>query len=79
MGKIAKERGVAGQVAYSVEVTYPGEGTTSLRFVGDVNGTPGPVVMCTASNPRGTFVTNPGRFGSTFDAEWVEQFVLGSY
>jgi hypothetical protein len=71
LGKITKERGVAGQVAYSVAVTYEGGPTDTVRFVGSTYG--GPVVMVTAGNPRGMFVTDPDRFGE-FGPEWVRRF-----
>lgn len=73
LGTIRKEAGIAGQVAYSVTVTYPGEDQRTVRFVGSVYGPP--IVMVTPSNPGGTFVQDPGRFGE-FGPEWVRRFFL---
>jgi hypothetical protein len=70
LGAVRKARGVAGQVSYSVAVTYPGEPASVVTFVGSVYG--GPVVMVTASGVQ-TFVTDPGRFGE-FGPVWVARF-----
>lgn len=69
---ITKQTGVAGQIAYSVTVTYENEEPYDVRFIGSVYG--GPVVMET--NGRQTFVTNPDRFGdfSEKPVEWVRKF-----
>lgn len=69
--RITKARGVAGEIAFTAFVTYPGEGESCVTFHGSVYG--GPVVMVTAGNPRGTFVTNPDRFGE-FGEAWVRAF-----
>lgn len=71
LGKITKGNGIAGQISYSVPVTYDDEPTSTVTFVGDVYG--GPVVMITPANPKGTWVTNPDRFGK-FGPEWVHKF-----
>lgn len=71
LGAIKRHNGVADQVAYSVAVTYPDEPTATVMFVGSLHG--GPVVMQTPSNPRGTVVVDPGRFGE-FGPEWVTRF-----
>lgn len=62
---------IADQIGCSVDVTYPGEPTETVIFVGTATGV-GPVVMV---SPNGTqvFVTDPGRFG-TFGPEWVRRF-----
>lgn len=70
LGPIRKESGVAGQVAYSVAVTYPGETQAVARFVGSVWG--GPVVMVMPSGAQ-VYVTDPERFGP-FGPEWVRRF-----
>jgi len=75
IGKVRRHVGVAGQVAYSMEVTYPGEAPTRIEFIGNVDG--GPVVMVTPSNLGGTFVRDPGRFGD-FGPSWVRKFVEGA-
>lgn len=83
---VRRHDGVAGQVAYSVDVTtstYPhdedaGETVTDesqLVLVGSVYGSPGPVVMVTG--PVQVFVTDPSRFGDTFDRAWAYRFALG--
>jgi hypothetical protein len=69
IGKIRRSNGVAGQVSYSVDVTYPDEPTSRVEFVGSTYG--GPVVMVTNSGQ--TFVVNPGRFGE-FGPDWVRRF-----
>ena len=71
LSRIKRTNGVAGQIAYDVTVTYPGETPEPVAFLGSVYG--GPIVMVTASNPGGTFVRNSERFG-TFGPEWVRRF-----
>lgn len=78
--------GVAGQVAYSVDVTtstYPhnedeGETVTdeSTHIVlGSTYGSPGPVFAIVGGMQ--TYVDSPARFGDTFDAAWAYRFTLG--
>ena len=74
LGRIVRHSGVAGQLAYSVAVTYPGEPARVVTFTGSVYGAPGPVVMITPANPRGMFVSSPERFGATFGPAWVRSF-----
>lgn len=71
LGTITRSKGAAGAIQYTVDVTYEGEPTSRVTFVGSTYG--GPVVMITPSNPKGTFVTEPSRFGE-FGAEWVRRF-----
>lgn len=73
LGPIRKERGVAGQVSYSVQVTYPGEDAHTARFVGSVYG--GPVVLVMPSGSQ-VFVSDPARFGE-FGPDWVRRFFEG--
>lgn len=70
LSQIRRRNGVAGQISYSVDVTYPGEPTETLTFVGSVYG--GPVVMVSPNGAQ-AFVTDPQRFGS-FGPEWVRRF-----
>ena len=70
LSKVRRSNGVAGQISYSVDVTYSGEPTETLTFVGSVYG--GPVVMVSPNGVQ-TFVTDPQRFG-TFGPEWVCRF-----
>lgn len=70
LGPIRRESGVAGQFALVVDVTYPGEPTRTVSFVGSVYG--GPVVMIDEHDNQ-TFVTEPGRFGE-FGKDWVKAF-----
>lgn len=70
LGPIRRRNGVAGQVAYDVTVTYPGEDAARVSFVGSTFG--GPVLMVTASGVE-TFVTDPARFGA-FGPGWVRRF-----
>lgn len=68
---VTRHAGIAGQVSYSVAVTYDGEDPSVATFVGSTYG--GPVVMVTPGNPAGVFVTDPERFGK-FGPEWVRRF-----
>jgi hypothetical protein len=70
LGKIKRQNGIAGEVAYTVTVTYPGESPDAVTFIGSVYG--GPVVMVMPSG-RQTFVTNPDRHGK-FGPSWVRSF-----
>lgn len=70
LGEVRKVSGIAGQVSYSVPVTYPGEVTSTATFVGSVYG--GPVVMVMPSGVQ-VFVSDPGRFGE-FGPGWVRRF-----
>jgi hypothetical protein len=71
LGKIKRHNGIAGQLSYTVDVTYPGEPSEQLTFVASSYG--GPVVMVTPGNPGGVFVTDPERFGK-FGTDWVRRF-----
>ena len=71
LGTIKRHTGIAGQIAYTVTVAYPGEDSAPVTFTGNTDG--GPVVMVTPSTPGGTFVYDPQRFGR-FSAEWVRRF-----
>lgn len=67
---VRRHAGIAGQFSVSADVTYAGEGTERVAFVGSVYG--GPVVMQTPGGAE-VFVTDPGRFGD-FGTEWVRRF-----
>ncbi|AGB26988.1 hypothetical protein Mycsm_06885 (plasmid) [Mycobacterium sp. JS623] len=74
LGEIVRNNGIAGQVSYRVNVSYPGEPTKPVVFVGNELG--GPVVMITTAaggNETQVFVDDPARFGP-FGPEWVRQF-----
>lgn len=71
LGKIQRINGMAGQVGYVAEVTYPEEEPMKVTFLGSAYG--GSVVMQTPSSPEGVFVTEPGRFGE-FGPGWVRRF-----
>lgn len=68
---IRKQRYIAGRVAYTATVSYPGEPDSCVSFLGSVYG--GPVVMVTEAEQDGQFVTDPNRFGR-FGPDWVRQF-----
>ncbi len=70
LGEIRRENGLAGQVSYTVMVTYPGEKASAVQFVGSCYG--GPVTMVTERGGQ-TFVDDPARFGE-FGPEWVRRF-----
>ena len=67
---VRRHAGIAGQFSVTADVTYPGEDTSPVTFVGSTYG--GPVVMVTPNGAQ-TFVTDPGRLG-TFGVEWVRRF-----
>ena len=67
--KITRQNGVAGQLAYTAKVRYPGEEPSELTFVGSVYG--GVVVMCSGATQ--VFVKDPSRFGK-FSPQWVRRF-----
>lgn len=70
-----RHTGVAGQLSVDVTVTYPGEDSRLVSFVGNSAG--GPVVMVTGEGAAGqTFVYDPNRFGSFADnpTVWVRRF-----
>ena len=69
--KVTRHNGVAGQLAYTAKVRYPGEDPGDVTFVGSVYG--GAVVMVTEAFPRGVFVKDPSRFGK-FSPKWVRRF-----
>ncbi len=69
--KISRHNGVAGQLAYTARVQYPGEDPGEVTFVGSTYG--GPVVMVTDGFPDGVFVRDPSRFGK-FSPTWVRRF-----
>ena len=72
LGNIRSFGKIAGQIGYTVEVTYPGEDARFVNFIGSRYG--GPVVMLTGTAQ--TFVTDPGRFGAFGEdgEEWVRRF-----
>lgn len=69
LSKLRRYNGTAGQFSLAVEVTYPGEQTRTVEFVGSLYG--GPVLMLT--DTAEVWVTDPGRFG-TFGKDWVRRF-----
>lgn len=70
---IERHNGIAGQYAYTALVTYPDETPGIVTFTGSAYGTPGPVVMITATGMQ-AFVSDPDRFGPRLSAEWVRRF-----
>lgn len=70
LSAIRRDTGLAGQISYTVDVTYPDEGARTVQFVGSTYG--GPVVMLTEDGLQ-TFVEDPQRFGD-FGPEWVRRF-----
>lgn len=70
LSPITRHNGVAGQYAYAVTVTYPGETPERVSFVSSAWG--GPIVMVTRS--RQTVVADPQRFGATLTLSWVRAF-----
>lgn len=70
LSDVRRRNGIAGQISYSVDVTYPGEETETLTFVGSTYG--GPVLMVSPTGAQ-TFVVDAGRFGK-FGPAWVRRF-----
>lgn len=67
--KVFQRKGIAGQFSVQATVTYPGEDSRIVEFVGSAFG--GPVLMVTDLGE--TWVTEPGRFGK-FGKSWVKRF-----
>jgi hypothetical protein len=74
LGEIKRQMGVAGQVSYTVPITYADEETDTVTFVGNVGG--GSVFLVTSDDPDGVLVSEPGRHGD-FGPEWVRRFFAG--
>lgn len=70
IGTITRKNGIAGQFSLSVPVTYPGEGSNVVEFVGSAYDAP--VVMISATGTQ-TIVSNSSRFGE-FSEDWVRRF-----
>lgn len=70
LSEVRRRNGIAGQISYSVDVTYQGETVETLMFVGSVYG--GPVVMVSPNGAQ-TFVVEPSRFGE-FGPAWIRRF-----
>jgi len=73
---IARHLGVAGQVAYTATLTYPGAAQTTVTCTGSRYGTPGPVFMTWGDDV--ILVDSPERFGPWFDRSWMHNFVTGT-
>ncbi len=73
---ITRHNGVAGQISYTVDVTYPDEATDRYEFVGSVYGFP---VVAISPTGHQVFVRDPGRFGSELNPEWVRRFFNGGH
>lgn len=69
---IHKRSGIAGQVRYAI-ARKDEHGIHNAVFVGTVYGTPGPVVMIMMDGVQ-VHVTDPSRFGPSFDEEWIRNF-----
>lgn len=72
LANIRRHNGVAGTFCYNVDVTYPGEHTRPVMFIGSVYGAS--IVLATPEKPHGMFVRDPSRFGPELDPEWVRKF-----
>ena len=67
---VRRHAGIAGQFSISAIVTYPGEPSRFVEFVGSTYGGP---VMFASSEFAQVFVTRPERFGA-FGIDWVRRF-----
>lgn len=47
----------------------------TLRFSGSIYGEPGPIVALIGTMGRGIHITDPGRYGPVFDADWAINYV----
>lgn len=61
---------IANSMVYSVKVTYPGEETRRVQFLGSVPGN-GPVLLI--SGDMQVFIDDPSRFGP-FGPEFIRRF-----
>lgn len=70
---IKHSAGVAGQYSLTAQVEYPGEGVSSVTFVGSYFGAP--IVMVTESGLQ-TIVSRDvtERIGSKLTPEWIRGF-----
>jgi len=70
---VRRRSGIAGQFSVIGDVTYPGEPTRVVEFVGSVYG--GPVVGIFDGGPQ-TFISAPDRFGdfATEPVDWFRRF-----
>ena len=48
----------------------------TLRFSGSIYGEPGPIVALIGTMGRGIHITDPGRYGPDFDADWAINYAL---
>jgi hypothetical protein len=66
--------GVAGEFAYRVTVSYPGEDDAVLTFQSSEYGPP--IVMVTPGIPGGVFISQRvlDRIGSKLTPEWIRAF-----
>jgi hypothetical protein len=69
--ELREDKGVAGQLMYTVRVRYSSHDMT-VGFVGGIYGRPGPVVMVHGNVQF--IVDNAERFGERFNEDWVRAF-----
>lgn len=69
--KIKRTDGIAGQFAYDVSISYPGEPVGTVGFVG--NAYSESIYMVT-ENLGQSRVDNPERFGPKLNEEWITLF-----
>lgn len=70
---ITRVNGVAGQYAYVVRLTYPGQAPDSVTLTSNVSG--GPIVLGSSSGMQ-VFVSRDvlDRIGSVLTPDWVRAF-----
>lgn len=70
--------GDMGDIAYDVTIVETRNGvmvsTITDRFIGNSDGTPGKVMSLMEGDKKAVTVSQPERFGTTFDRSWVENF-----
>lgn len=80
LGPIRKAIAGPGFKAYRVHVTWIDDDgsinyATEVTFTGPIYGDSlGPIVVWSPGMPRGTFVTDPARYGTALTPEWVRTF-----
>ncbi len=68
---IRKHQGIAGQFSYTASVTYPGEDTGNIEFVGDAYGTSVIMVM---GNGAQVSVRRDDLWGVPLNPDYVRRF-----
>ena len=74
---VAHKVGLAGQMSYTADVSYPHGDRLAVTFYGSAYGTPGPIIMEWVGSDGiklSERVSEPSRFGESFGEDWVRAF-----